>query len=202
LLFGNRRRLPNSGPSSLAYSAAGRNGAVPTRINTAGTLHTRDSDSSRDTLAIGERAWACGWVDGAGPSARLRLDLKLIGLGRRAPQPAAVTAAWPGPCSLAGPTAALAGHGSACGATACRGRRPAWRVRPGPPWCRARLSHAWLSGRARSIEASCAETRPFSFCESGNVRCHSSRMGPGFLRTRRMSLRTRSCLARGFGRAV
>jgi hypothetical protein len=57
--------------------------------------------SSRDTLAIGESAWARGWVDGAGPSARLRLDLKLVGLGHRSPQPAAVTAVWPGLCGLA-----------------------------------------------------------------------------------------------------
>ena len=122
--------------------------------------------SSRDTLAIGESVCARGWVDGVGPSARLRLDLKLIGLGHRSPQPAAVTATWPDPCSLArslqpgrGPTAAIAGHCSACGSlqrlwvtaalaegTACRARRPAWRVRPVPPWCRARLSHAWLPG--------------------------------------------------------
>jgi hypothetical protein len=57
--------------------------------------------SSRDTLAIGESVCARGWVDGVGPSARLRLDLKLIGLGHRSPQPAAVTATWPDPCSLA-----------------------------------------------------------------------------------------------------
>jgi len=56
--------------------------------------------SSRDTLAIRESAWACGWVDGSAPSARLRLDLKLIGSGaghRSLPwslQPAASTAAW------------------------------------------------------------------------------------------------------------
>jgi hypothetical protein len=124
----NRRRLANSGPSSLAYSAAGRNGAGPTRRTPRERCIPATAKSSRDTLAIGESAWARGWVDGAGPSARLRLDLKLVRLGHRSPQPAAVTAAWPGPCGLARSlqpdrapqqrslaTAALVGHCSSCG---------------------------------------------------------------------------------------